>query len=175
MALTTCSAGEGKPFRIGDAAHQAAAGEGGPRYEADQTPEERSSEENGLWLCSSCHRKIDGDKYRYSVENLREMKIEAEERARRMVHGDIAFEMRDKEAAAIEHYLSTRPLTNLLPSSSQNANDEMVIDGARLGIQVIPYTAIINRPSLSYPELLERGVPINQFGINRRAADQLMK
>jgi hypothetical protein len=31
LALTTCSDAEGKPFRIGDAAHQAAASEGGPR------------------------------------------------------------------------------------------------------------------------------------------------
>src|SRR5271165_4854049 len=74
LALTTCSDEEGKPFRIGDATHQAAASEGGPRHDSNQSDTERSSVDNGLWLCSSCHRKIDGDKSRYPVERLQEMK-----------------------------------------------------------------------------------------------------
>jgi hypothetical protein len=153
LALTTCSNPEGKPFRIGDAAHQAAASEGGPRHDPDQSDTERSSVENGLWLCSSCHRKIDGDKYRYSVSDLKQMKIEAEERARRMVHGEIVFEMKDKEHAAIENYLDSRPLKNQLPKSAS---------GAILGVQIVPYGAITDRPRLSHPELITAGVPTSR-------------
>jgi len=141
LALTTCSDEGGKPFPIGDAAHQAAASVGGPRYDPNQTKAERSSAKNGLWLCGSCHRKIDGDKYRYTVEDLKQMKERAEDRARRMVHGEIVFEMKDKEHAAIEHYFESRPLKNQLPKSAS---------GAMLGVQIVPYTAIIDRPRLGY-------------------------
>ena len=166
LALTTCSDEQGKPFRIGDAAHQAAASEQGPRYDPDQTDTERSSVENGLWLCSSCHRKIDGDRYRYSVQDLKQMKAEAEERARKMVHGEIVFEMKNKEAAAIEHYLSSRPLTNFLPKSSPIADDPLLANGAKLGIQIIPYRAVFEVPRLNYPELIKNGVPRSELVIH---------
>ena len=48
-----------KRVSIGEAAHITAAAEGGPRYNPDLTPEERSSIENGIWLCKSCARMID--------------------------------------------------------------------------------------------------------------------
>jgi hypothetical protein len=166
LALTTCSDAEGKPFPIGDAAHQAAASAGGPRYDPQQSKTERSSPDNGLWLCSSCHRKIDGDKYRYTVEDLKEMKKEAEERARRMVHGEIVFEMKDKEQAAIEYYLNSRPLENQLPRSASGetlAQGGYVASGAILGVQkIIPYSAITDRPRLGYPELISAGVPTSR-------------
>lgn len=50
-----------KRVSIGEAAHITAAAEGGPRYNPDLTPEERSSIENGIWLCKSCARMIDSD------------------------------------------------------------------------------------------------------------------
>lgn len=166
LALTTCSDGHGEPFRIGDAAHQAAASERGPRHDPDQSGNERASEENGLWLCSSCHRKVDGDESRYPVEVLRRMKEEAEERARKMVHGEIIFEMKDKESAAIKQYLESHPLENQLPRSSQRENDPLLGNGAKLGVQVIPYRAVIEVPRLSYPELIAKGVPLSRFLIH---------
>ena len=42
------------------------------------TPEERSSIENGIWLCRSCARLIDSDERVYSVELLRMWKYAAE-------------------------------------------------------------------------------------------------
>jgi hypothetical protein len=80
------------------------------------------------------------------------MKIEAEERARRMVHGEIVFEMKDKEHAAIENYLDSRPLKNQLPKAI----------GAILGFQIVPYGAITDRPHLSHPELIKAGVPTSR-------------
>jgi hypothetical protein len=163
LALTTCSDKKGKPFRIGDAAHQAAASKRGPRSDPLQSKEERSSAKNGLWLCSSCHRKIDGDKYRYTVDDLRQMKDEAEDRARRMVHGEIIFEMKDKEDAAIEHYLRSRPLRKEVPKSAS---------GAMLGVQVIPYSAITDRPRLAYPDLVKTEAPTTQDGSRRPETDE---
>jgi hypothetical protein len=163
LRLTTCSDEQGKPFRIGDAAHQAAASKAGPRHDPDQTDAERSSVENGLWLCSSCHRRIDGDKYRYTVEDLKRMKIDAEERARKMVHGEILFEMKDKEDVAIRQYLESRPLENFLPKSSPIADDPLLGSGAKLGIQIIPYRAVFEVPRLNYPELIEKGVPRSEL------------
>lgn len=42
------------------------------------TPEERSSIENGIWLCRSCARLIDSDERVYSIELLRMWKDAAE-------------------------------------------------------------------------------------------------
>ena len=67
-----------KRVSIGEAAHITAAAEGGPRYNPDLTPEERSSIENGIWLCRSCVRLIDSDERVYSIELLRMWKYAAE-------------------------------------------------------------------------------------------------
>src|SRR2546427_8701422 len=50
---------------VGEAAHITAASPGGPRYDPGLTPEARSSAENGIWLCETCARRIDGDESRY--------------------------------------------------------------------------------------------------------------
>ncbi|ULJ61016.1 hypothetical protein [Wielerella bovis] len=57
---------------IGDAAHIKAASINGPRYDATQTKEERSSIENAIWLCKACAKMIDSDADNYPVEKLRE-------------------------------------------------------------------------------------------------------
>ena len=67
---------------IGVAAHICAASKGGPRFDSNQTPTERSSIENGIWLCHSCSRRIDGDFASYPREVLQEWKQISEERAR---------------------------------------------------------------------------------------------
>lgn len=51
-----------KPDKVvitGEAAHIKAAQPGGPRYDENQSPEERRSIENGLWLCGACADLID--------------------------------------------------------------------------------------------------------------------
>lgn len=73
--------GSGDTASIGVAAHITAAAKGGPRYDPDMTPEERSSAENGIWLCQTCSRLIDVDLPSHPAENLREWKKLAETRA----------------------------------------------------------------------------------------------
>lgn len=64
---------------IGVAAHICAAAPGGKRYVESQTPEERSSIDNGIWLCETHAKLIDTDEVRFSKKILKEMKIAHEE------------------------------------------------------------------------------------------------
>lgn len=68
---------------IGKGAHIAAAAPGGPRYDRNMSPEERSSATNGLWLCSNCHDQIDRDSAGYPTSALHAMKKQAEQRVRK--------------------------------------------------------------------------------------------
>jgi hypothetical protein len=74
-----------KAANIGVAAHIAAASAGGPRYDARMTAEQRSSPENGIWLCQNCAALIDRDPTRFTVELLRAWKAVAEDRARYLI------------------------------------------------------------------------------------------
>lgn len=66
---------------VGVAAHIEAAADGGPRHNAIQTNEQRSSDANGIWLCAVHAKLIDDDEERFTVSLLREWKRIAEETA----------------------------------------------------------------------------------------------
>lgn len=55
---------------IGEAAHIRAASPGGKRYDSNMSSEERSSYQNGIWLCRNCAAMIDRDEIHYTVELL---------------------------------------------------------------------------------------------------------
>jgi len=55
----------------GHAAHICAAALGGPRYEPTQTPDQRRSIENGVWLCRECGDMVDKDAESFEPEVLR--------------------------------------------------------------------------------------------------------
>lgn len=67
-----------KRVSIGQAAHITAAAEGGPRYNANFTVEQRKSIDNGIWLCNSCAKMIDNDEKQYPIELLYVWKSVAE-------------------------------------------------------------------------------------------------
>src|SRR5690348_16032721 len=71
-----------KAVNLGVAAHITAASPGGPRFDPDLSPEERSAASNGIWLCQNCAKLIDNDVIRFSVEVLRRWKADAEAEAR---------------------------------------------------------------------------------------------
>lgn len=77
---TTIGAQEGdsKSISIGIAAHIAAAAPNGPRYDSSMTAQERSSIDNGIWLCSNCSILIDKDENCYTVDVLKSWKANAE-------------------------------------------------------------------------------------------------
>ncbi len=77
----------GKIVNIGVGAHITAATEGGPRYDPALTRTQRTSAENGIWLCQNCAKLVDNDPSRYSTDVLRTWKSEAEADALREVEG----------------------------------------------------------------------------------------
>lgn len=68
---------------VGVAAHITSASAGGPRYNPDLTPEQRSAASNGIWLCQVCAKLIDDDVQRYTEDKLFEWRSDAETAARR--------------------------------------------------------------------------------------------
>jgi hypothetical protein len=77
----TTSGPHSEPSRavnVGVAAHIAAASPGGPRFDAGQTPEERRSIENAIWLCQRCAKLVDSDVATFSASTLKDWKVTAE-------------------------------------------------------------------------------------------------
>lgn len=71
----------GGTTNLGVAAHITAASPGGARYDDRLTSEERSSIENGIWLCQIHAKLIDDDELRFPPSVLREWKETAEHMA----------------------------------------------------------------------------------------------
>jgi hypothetical protein len=70
-----------KKINNGIAAHIHAAAPGGPRYNAQMTPDERRHISNGIWMCRDHGNLIDADYTEYSASTLRDWKSQAEKRA----------------------------------------------------------------------------------------------
>jgi hypothetical protein len=68
-----------KVTSVGVAAHVTAASPGGPRFDPIMTPAMRRSPENGIWLCETCARRVDGDVRQYLIGVLRLWKLDSEE------------------------------------------------------------------------------------------------
>ncbi len=67
-----------KSLKTGIACHVHAAAAGGPRFDENQTPEQRRSIENAIWLCAICSGIVDKDSPAYSAARLREWKLQHE-------------------------------------------------------------------------------------------------
>src|SRR5688572_5593980 len=76
-------------INVGVAAHITAASVGFARYNPNLTRDQRSSAENGIWLCQTCAKLIDNDEIHYDVDRLRNWKRGADDAAKR------ALEQRD--------------------------------------------------------------------------------
>lgn len=63
---------------VGVAAHICGAAPGGPRYDPAMSSEDRSSIENGIWLCAKHATLVDRDVIRFTVAVLRRWKAEHE-------------------------------------------------------------------------------------------------
>ena len=78
-------------INIGTAAHICAAAPGGPRYDENMSEEERSSAENGVWMCRDHGKAIDSDVKQFTTTVLREWKRQAEQDSwRRVLRNDVA-------------------------------------------------------------------------------------
>jgi hypothetical protein len=61
---------------VGVAAHICGARPGSARYNPSMSPAERSSIENGIWLCRVCEKLVDSDERQYTSERLKQWKVE---------------------------------------------------------------------------------------------------
>lgn len=70
-----------RSLNIGVAAHITGAAKGGPRFDGNLSPEQRSSFGNGVWLCQNCAKLVDNDPMRYASDVLRDWKRLSEQAA----------------------------------------------------------------------------------------------
>lgn len=107
-----------KAVNLGVAAHITAASAGGPRYDLELLPEERSGPSNGIWLCQNCAKLIDNDPARSSVEILRKWKSHAEAEAKAHV-GKTALIDRGPRISLGKY--SRVQITPIIPTDQQEA------------------------------------------------------
>lgn len=98
------SSTETKTINIGVAAHICAAAPGGPRYDNEMTSEERSSVDNGIWLCQNCSKLIDSDVKNYPIELLKEWKKNAEAEAEKRLSGGSAVLLSERGISGWKGY-----------------------------------------------------------------------
>src|SRR6266705_480118 len=65
-------------INLGTAAHICAAAPDGPRYDPGQTPAQRKSADNGIWMCRLHGTAVDAKDSKFSVELLREWKTQSQ-------------------------------------------------------------------------------------------------
>ncbi len=76
LTITGSEASIGKVINIGEAAHIIGNAKVSARYE-EKTIVNKSSVENGIWLCRNCHKLVDSNKGEgYPTEKLKQWKIE---------------------------------------------------------------------------------------------------
>ncbi|HHX2500119.1 hypothetical protein KCG51_00370 [Neisseria subflava] len=107
-----------KDINIGIAAHICAASQQGPRFDPKMSSRERSSYENGIWLCSNCASLIDRDTSYYTKDLLESWKEQAEalwkERLGTSIHGKIKVnKSRDKDIEFLNIYMEFAPFTQI--------------------------------------------------------------
>lgn len=76
---------EKKSTTVGYVAHICAASKNGPRFDPEQSEEDRKSLSNAIWLCGKCHPLVDKDWKYYPASTLRGWKLDAEKKARRAI------------------------------------------------------------------------------------------
>ncbi|MBI3408744.1 MAG: HNH endonuclease [Planctomycetes bacterium] len=122
---------------IGDICHIKAHNSGGPRYDPNQTEEERHAFENLLLLCKVCHRIVDDRPDIHTVELLRELK-EMHER-----NGDIELSV---DAARMAQRLYAASHVSI--QASDNAQVMVASPGAIQAQQVVIKTTKRKAPSV---------------------------
>lgn len=141
-----------KAVSIGVAAHIGAASEGGPRFDAGSTPQERMAAANGIWLCQSCSKLIDSDLAKYTKEVLLDWKETAEHLAAAEVQGTTAV-----ASATSEHSITFKAEDWSMWRNRGNLPGDavVIIEGWRRGD--VRYSVRIRlRNNLTHEDVLHR-------------------
>lgn len=110
-----------KSVNNGIAAHITAAAKGGPRYDETLSSPQRSSIDNGIWMCPTHGSLIDKEETVYKAADIRSWKVAAEQRARArlelrtpQVLGRVqgaSSQHSDKDLRTLQAYADTLPFT----------------------------------------------------------------
>ena len=84
---------------FGELCHIEAASEGGPRYNANQSPDERISFENLIVMCTYHHKLVDKNKESFTVERLKKMKSDHEKNRKPI---DVSDNLLEKAIKSVE-------------------------------------------------------------------------
>ncbi|MGG1515002.1 hypothetical protein ABE504_06290 [Paenibacillus oryzisoli] len=131
-----------KHINIGVAAHITAASAGGPRYDASLTPEERKSEENGIWLCEACAKLIDSDEMKYTITFIKGWKQRSEEMAIADLESSAAVNESEKdlgknalltEAMGLEHTFVRTPFYDSALQALESNNGVLLSGYSMMG------------------------------------------
>jgi hypothetical protein len=181
-------------INIGVAAHISAAAEGGPRFDAGLTAEERAGIHNAIWLCQNCAKLIDNDPQHFTVDLLNRWKRAAEARAlsalgkppspellralqsaRRSIEGNIsttAKELEDlqREQLDLLHALSERieKLAAAPPADRRRSVSDLIreLEGFRSDPIVGPANLFTEAISLApHPRLILDTVELVEYGM----------
>lgn len=79
-----------KAVIIGEAAHISGQKLGSSRYLESLTPAERRNAKNGIWVCADCHKLIDSDEAKFTIEVLLKWKKDHEEKIIKKLLGDFS-------------------------------------------------------------------------------------
>lgn len=101
---------------IGVAAHITAAAPGGPRFDSNLTPNERTALTNGIWLCQTCGKLIDSDEESFTLPLLLGWKAVAESRAQYLLQTPERPEGHNEPILVLP---STDPSVSWLPFSAR--------------------------------------------------------
>lgn len=111
---------------VGDVCHIRAASAGGPRFDPNQTANERHGEANLILLCANHHRVIDSDVARFTVSALEKMKAEHEASAGRLSERDIESGAKlllslNQSGGVTAHHIETLNVTMHTPAEQPRA------------------------------------------------------
>ncbi len=140
-----------KRLSIGIAAHITAAAPGGPRYNENLTSDQRSSPENGIWLCSNCANLIDKNPDKYSIELLIDWKKQAEtEQMNRLLNPNY-----EKSQSSIFNYNN-----NVIINSSTQVHDPTTVGlWLKFGESLERYHGAINYAYQNWVAVFEQKYP----------------
>lgn len=113
-----------RSVNVGVAAHITAASPGGPRYDPDLLPQERSDPSNGVWLCQTDAKLVDNDPARFTVDVLRRWKLDAEAEAKGRVGRTKVDAIPPSTALRIGSMVRIAPIV----PREQEQSDFMVLD-----------------------------------------------
>lgn len=115
LRMTGYGTTEGDVRTIAEAAHIAPASKNGPRKGVPTNTKITKSDNNGIWLCSICHKKIDDDPKWYPAKKLHQWKKDHESVIRKIVGKDLETALLDLRNHKNYHD-ETRELLSFLES-----------------------------------------------------------